>query len=74
MLQASDSKINRHDEQDIEIFIICDDVVPIQTAWKNSGIAVSNVQEAFYGMRQVFVRDTDDRLICFESKATNAFI
>lgn len=65
MLQQSDdlAVVRR----DIEIYIVCDDVLPIRERWIRKGLAVSKAHDAFYGMRQIFIKDPDGRTICFES-------
>ena len=65
MLQQNDDE--PAERRDIEIYVVCDDVVPIRERWVMDGIPVSKPHDAFYGMRQIFLRDPDGRTICFES-------
>ena len=65
MLQQNDHEPAAR--RDIEIYVVCDDVVPIRERWVQGGIPVSKAHDAFYGMRQIFVQDPDGRTICFES-------
>ena len=62
--QAKDVKVGG---ADVEIYIVCEDIVEIREQWLKKGIKVSKIHDAFYGMRQMFVRDPDGRVICFES-------
>ena len=54
--------------QDVSIYVVCDDVDPIVKTWQARGVKISEIHDAFYGMRQVFVKDPDGRTICFESQ------
>ena len=62
--QSTDESVAR---RDIEIYISCDDVLPIRDKWIDQGVNVSQPHDAFYGERQIFVTDPDGRTICFES-------
>ena len=54
-------------DRDIDIYIVCADVSPIHEQWLQKGLKVSQIHDAFYGMRQIFVTDPDGRRVCFES-------
>ena len=51
---------------DIALFFLCDNVDALYDRFRSRGIDVAPPEEAFYAMRQVFVKDPDGRRICFE--------
>ena len=51
---------------DIALFFVCEDVDALHERFLNRGVAAKPPAVAFYGMRQVIVRDPDGRSICFE--------
>jgi len=48
-------------------FFICDDAGAIHTELSGRGVHLAPPQVAFYGMKQVFVKDPDGYELCFES-------
>ena len=51
---------------DIALFFVCEDVDALHERFLSRGVAAKPPTVAFYGMRQVTVRDPDGRSICFE--------
>ena len=51
---------------DIELFIVCEDVDALRERFLGRGVDAPPPTVAFYGMRQLTVRDPDGRSICFE--------
>jgi glyoxylase I family protein len=56
----------------IGFFFICDDVSAIYTDLSGRGLRVDPPQIAFYGMKQLFVKDPDGYELCFESPTEGA--
>lgn len=67
MLQHDDNAAPNSSTNDVELYVVCDEVDGIYATWQRRGIAVTEPKVAFYGMKQMFVRDPDGRRICFES-------
>ena len=51
----------------IGFFFICDDAGTIHAELSGRGVHLAPPQVAFYGMKQVFVKDPDGYELCFES-------
>ena len=67
MLQVTDRKMAEATQSNIELYFVCDDVDGLIATWRRRGVQVPDASIAFYGMRQLFIRDPDNRRICFES-------
>ena len=48
-------------------FFICDDADAIHAELSGRGLHPAPPQVAFYGMKQVFLKDPDGHELCFES-------
>ena len=68
MLQKTRDDHSDRSIQDIVLYFHCEDVDELYERWKSRGIAVSAPHDEFYGWRQVFLRDPNGRLICFEQR------
>jgi uncharacterized glyoxalase superfamily protein PhnB len=51
----------------IGFFFICDDAEAVFNEFSQRGLQLSPPEDAFYGMKQVFVKDPDGYELCFES-------
>ncbi len=51
---------------DMALFFLCEDVDALHDRFRKHGVDVQPPTVAFYGMRQLAVRDPDGRSICFE--------
>ena len=51
----------------VVLYLVCDDVEPLQGELRKRGLDVSPPSTAYYGMRQLELRDPDGFVICFES-------
>ena len=60
----------RQHSEGIELYFICSDVDELYSRFSAAGIEASAPKIAFYPMKQVFLKDPDDRLICFETPVT----
>lgn len=68
MLQKTQDDHSDRSIQDIVLYFHCEDVDELYDRWSSQGILVSAPHDEFYGWRQVFLRDPNGRLICFEQK------
>ena len=67
MLQRSDRAQPSQAANDVELYFVCDEIDGIYATWKRRGVDVTLPNTAFYGYKQMYVRDPDGRRICFES-------
>jgi catechol 2,3-dioxygenase-like lactoylglutathione lyase family enzyme len=51
----------------VGFFFICDDAESVHSDFVRRGLALAAPEAAFYGMKQVFVKDPDGYELCFES-------
>jgi uncharacterized glyoxalase superfamily protein PhnB len=56
----------------IAFFFICDDAAKIHDELISRGMHLSPPKDAFYGMKQVYVKDPDGYELCFESPTEKA--
>src|SRR5262245_57315561 len=56
----------------IGFFFICDDAEVLHTELSLRGVPLALPQVAFYGMKQIFVKDPDGYELCFESLTQSA--
>ena len=55
-------------KSDVELYFVCDEVDGLYQTWKRRGIEVTEPKTRFYNFKQMYVRDPDGRVICFESE------
>ena len=53
-------------------FFVCDDVVAIYAELSERGVSLAPPEVAFYGMKQIFLKDPDGYELCFESPTERA--
>ena len=53
-------------KSDVALFFLCEDVDDLHRQFQGRGLDVAPPTVAFYGMRQLEVRDPDGRALCFE--------
>lgn len=63
-------KSQGHDHQEIELYFVCDDVDSLYRAFQEQGLKASKPKNAFYSMKQTFLKDPDGRTICFETQVS----
>jgi uncharacterized glyoxalase superfamily protein PhnB len=51
----------------IGFFFICDDAAAVHAEFSRRGLQLNPPEVAFYGMKQVFLKDPDGYELCFES-------
>ena len=51
----------------VGFFFVCDDVDAIYAEFISAGMTLDEPQVAFYGMKQIFLKDPDGYELCFES-------
>ena len=51
----------------VRLFFICDDVDALHAEFIGAGVTIESPQLAFYGMKQIFLKDPDGYELCFES-------
>lgn len=52
----------------ISLYLVCDDADAMYAELVDRGLSLDPPQEAYYGMRQLFVPEPDGYAICFESE------
>ena len=52
---------------DIVLYFLCEDVDALHERFANNGVDVRPPKVAFYGMKQLEIRDPDGRFLCFEN-------
>ena len=67
MLQSNERAEANRATNDVELYFACEEIDGIYSNWKRRGIDVTPPKTAFYGYKQMYVRDPDGRRICFES-------
>lgn len=67
MLQSNDRAQSSQAAYDVELYFVCDEIEGIYATWKRRRINVTQPKTAFYGYKQMYIRDPDGRRICFES-------
>ena len=70
MLQQADRPVEVSARPDIELFFICEDVDSLYEEFVQRGLHVKTPEISFYRMKQLFLRDPDGRLLCFEHSVT----
>ncbi|HTL03377.1 MAG TPA: VOC family protein [Vicinamibacterales bacterium] len=53
----------------VELFFMCDDVDALHAEFISADVKMAPPQVAFYGMKQIFLKDPDGYELCFESPA-----
>ena len=53
-------------KSDVALFFLCEDVDRLHEKFQDRGANVPAPTDAFYGMRQLTLKDPDGRRICFE--------
>lgn len=52
----------------ISLYLVCDDADAMHAELVDRGLSLDPPQDAYYGMRQLFVPEPDGYAICFESE------
>ncbi|MCY3884010.1 MAG: VOC family protein [Gammaproteobacteria bacterium] len=63
--ESDKDQVRSHDE--VELYFVCNDVDSLYRFFSTQGLQASTPKQAFYPMKQVFLRDPDGRTICFET-------
>ncbi len=76
MLQQSTSEegesFRNRTHHEIELYFICDDVDSLHRSFESNGLKASTPKTAFYPMKQTFLKDPDERTICFETPVSTS--
>jgi catechol 2,3-dioxygenase-like lactoylglutathione lyase family enzyme len=51
----------------VGFFFVCDDADAVHSEFRSRGLQLNAPEVAFYGMKQVFVKDPDGYELCFQS-------
>ncbi len=65
--EAADVAHLRQERSDVMLYFLCENVDDLCTEFQGRGLDVPAPEVAFYGMKQLILRDPDGRSICFEN-------
>ena len=69
ILQRTKRSTDTGGNTDVELYFVCENVDAIRQTWHRRGLELPEPSTAFYGMRQLFLKDPDGRTVCFESQS-----
>ena len=72
LAEPSDLGSLRNGHGDVALFFLCEDVDDLHEQFTGRGVDAAPPTVAFYGMRQLSVRDPDGRELCFEHPVAEA--
>ena len=65
--EAADVAHLREERSDVMLFFLCENVDQLHAEFQGRGVEAKPPEVAFYGMKQLVLRDPDGRSICFEN-------